>query len=261
MGSGSAFTATVPATDRHRRWFAPSLDQTDAVLLLVAAEVEHPFGEPALLPGRLHIHRVLDRVVVEQAGRILQFELDVPRDDVPDLHLDWLRPVVPDLFLLLLKFVPPDDRRHALPLVKDKAAALNVQNAPLVDNLVVGPDVQFNLLLDGDVLGRLRRVVREPVLGALPEDADDTVGKGRIAEFVFLVIREDEEPDRAHAKALAAGWKNEYNHRRPHSSLGYRTPASYAATLAGPAVGAAPLPPARQAEEPAEALTLITAGT
>jgi transposase InsO family protein len=63
------------------------------------------------------------------------------------------------------------------------------------------------------------------------------------------------------AKALAAGWKNEYNHHRPHSSLGYRTPAAYAATLAGPAVGAAPLPPARQAEEPVEALTLKAAGT
>jgi len=63
------------------------------------------------------------------------------------------------------------------------------------------------------------------------------------------------------AKSLAAGWKNEYNHRRPHSSLGYRTPASYAASLAGPSVGAAPLPAARQAEEPKEALTLITPGT
>jgi len=28
------------------------------------------------------------------------------------------------------------------------------------------------------------------------------------------------------AKALAAGRKNEYNHRRPHSSLGYRSPAT-----------------------------------
>ena len=63
------------------------------------------------------------------------------------------------------------------------------------------------------------------------------------------------------AKALAAGWKNEYNHRRPHSSLGYRTPAAYAAMLAGPAVAPPGLPPARQAEEPVETLTLITAGT
>ncbi len=63
------------------------------------------------------------------------------------------------------------------------------------------------------------------------------------------------------AKALAAGWKNEYNHRRPHSSLGYRTPAAYAATLAGPAVGAPPLPPPRQAKDPLEAPTLIAPGT
>jgi len=57
------------------------------------------------------------------------------------------------------------------------------------------------------------------------------------------------------ARALAAAWKNEYNHRRPHSSLGYVPPAMFAArceagraaTLAGPPLGAAPLPPARPA--------------
>lgn len=49
------------------------------------------------------------------------------------------------------------------------------------------------------------------------------------------------------AKALATRWREEYNHRRPHSSLGYRPPAAFAATLAGPPVGAPPLPPARPA--------------
>ena len=77
----------------------------------------------------------------------------------------------------------------------------------------------------------------------------------------------------ADAKALAASWRNDYNHRRPHSSLGYATPAAYAATLTddaagwsgsatrgGPAVGAAPLPPAHPAR-PHHAPTLIAPGT
>jgi hypothetical protein len=33
----------------------------------------------------------------------------------------------------------------------------------------------------------------------------------------------------AEAKALAAHWWREYNHVRPHSSLGYATPAAFAA--------------------------------
>ncbi len=65
------------------------------------------------------------------------------------------------------------------------------------------------------------------------------------------------------ARALADGWRNEYNHRRPHSSLGYQTPAAYAATR----VGATPLrlapltsaPCPQPAKEPQP--TLISTGT
>ena len=34
-----------------------------------------------------------------------------------------------------------------------------------------------------------------------------------------------------HARAKIGAWANDYNHRRPHSSLGYATPAEYAANL------------------------------
>ena len=32
------------------------------------------------------------------------------------------------------------------------------------------------------------------------------------------------------AKVLAKEWRQEYNHVRPHSALGYRTPAEFAAS-------------------------------
>jgi putative transposase len=54
--------------------------------------------------------------------------------------------------------------------------------------------------------------------------------------------------DLADAQALAASWQNDYNHRRPHSSLGYLTPAAYAQrcrrTSADEFGGSAPKPPA-----------------
>lgn len=45
------------------------------------------------------------------------------------------------------------------------------------------------------------------------------------------------------AKELSAWWKNHYNHRRPHSSLGYKTPAQFASLQRPAPVGAPPLPP------------------
>jgi putative transposase len=34
-----------------------------------------------------------------------------------------------------------------------------------------------------------------------------------------------------HAREKIGVWASEYNHRRPHSSLGYKTPSQYAAKL------------------------------
>jgi len=46
--------------------------------------------------------------------------------------------------------------------------------------------------------------------------------------------------DLREAKVLAATWQNDYNHHRPHSSLGYQTPAAYAAQCRSEALGALP---------------------
>jgi transposase InsO family protein len=68
----------------------------------------------------------------------------------------------------------------------------------------------------------------------------------------------------ADARDLSAWWRSEYNHRRPHSSLRYMTPAAYAASLRPAPVAALP-PPASagklkgQGQQPTP--TLIAAGT
>ena len=65
------------------------------------------------------------------------------------------------------------------------------------------------------------------------------------------------------ARYVLDEWKPDYNHRRPHSSLDWKTPAAFAATLNDPAagvvraasraapprVGAAALPPGQHANQ------------
>jgi Integrase core domain len=54
------------------------------------------------------------------------------------------------------------------------------------------------------------------------------------------------------ARKKIGAWRREYNEERPHSSLGYRTPAEFAAAYAATAVASGPttLPVARQTPEP-----------
>ncbi len=52
------------------------------------------------------------------------------------------------------------------------------------------------------------------------------------------------------ARYVLDEWREQYNHRRPHSGSNWRTPGGYAASLAGPPVGAPPLPPAQPPNRP-----------
>jgi transposase InsO family protein len=69
----------------------------------------------------------------------------------------------------------------------------------------------------------------------------------------------------AEAKVLSEDFRLEYNHRRPHSSLGYVPPAAFAAACGGAGVAPlgslVPLRPPLRTRETDQAMTLITGGT
>ncbi len=54
------------------------------------------------------------------------------------------------------------------------------------------------------------------------------------SRFRDELLSQESFADLAEARQVSDWWQNHYNHRRPHSSLGYRTPATFAASLAGP---------------------------
>lgn len=51
------------------------------------------------------------------------------------------------------------------------------------------------------------------------------------------------------ARYVLDEWRQDYNHRRPHGGLNWRTPAAFAASLAGPPVGATPLRTAQPSDQ------------
>jgi transposase InsO family protein len=51
------------------------------------------------------------------------------------------------------------------------------------------------------------------------------------------------------ARYVLDEWREDYDERRPRGSLKWRTPAAFAASLAGPPVGATPLPAAQPADQ------------
>lgn len=90
------------------------------------------------------------------------------------------------------------------------------------------------------------------------------------SRFRAELLSQESFADLAEARQVSDWWQNHYNHRRPHSSLGYQPPAKFAAahrvSLGGPPLraGASPLPCATSRptiESTTYSPTLIGAGT
>jgi len=146
---------------------------------------------------------------------------------------------------------------RAIDAVQWLSEAMAVRGAPVFIRSDNGPEF---------IAGALGRFLDAASVGALYIEPGSPWENGYAESFHSRLRDEllDAElfMNLADAKVLTASWKNDYNHRRPHSSLGYVTPAAYAATLRTSlkpaAVGAAPLPSQASAHQP---LTLIAGGT
>jgi putative transposase len=54
------------------------------------------------------------------------------------------------------------------------------------------------------------------------------------SRFRAELLSQESFADLGEARQVSSWWQNHYNHRRPHSSLGYQPPAQYAASLGTP---------------------------
>ena len=63
----------------------------------------------------------------------------------------------------------------------------------------------------------------KPTQNAFAESFQGRMRDECLNEHLFFSIN--------HARAVVAGWVDDFNTARPHSAIGYMTPAAYAATL------------------------------
>src|SRR5262249_57271801 len=76
--------------------------------------------------------------------------------------------------------------------------------------------------------------------GALCENGDAESFNSKVRDEL---LNAEEFGSELEARVLGKAWRHEYNHVRPHSALGYRTPAEYGATA--PRADSAEPPPGR----------------
>ena len=161
----------------------------------------------------------------------------------------------------------PPRRDHRRPTDEDLSQVLLIRGVPKHVRRDNGPEF---------IAAKIRRYLAKAKIGTLYIEPGAPWENGYEESF-FSRLRDEFLnaelfADLREAKTLAAQYQNHYNHRRPHSSLGYWTPAEFAARcIEGTFSGALPLNPRllplrkvpgeQEAETVSNGQTLITAGT